>query len=101
MHGKGLYEWSEREYYLGYFVNGKKEGNGEMHWADGRSYIGPFINGRPQGIGIYDNGINYKGEMEFVGGKLNREYISKNNEGFDTESIQSSSEYKNNNNILS
>ena len=52
MHGKGLYEWSEGEFYRGSFINGKKEGNGEMHWADGRSFIGPFVNGRPQGIGI-------------------------------------------------
>ena len=90
MHGKGLYEWNQGEYYKGNFVNGKKEGYGEMHWADGRSYIGPFINGRPQGIGIYDNGFNYKGEIEFINGKLNREYISKNYEGFDTSSRQSS-----------
>ena len=96
MHGKGLYEWSQGEYYRGSFVNGKKEGNGEMHWADGRSFIGPFINGRPQGIGIYDNGINYKGEVEFINGKLNRDYISKNYERLDTNSIQSSSEQSNN-----
>ena len=100
MHGKGLYEWSERQYYLGNFVNGIKEGNGEMHWADGRSYIGPFVNGRPQGIGIYDNGINYKGEVEFNNGKLNREYIPRNTESFKTESVQSSSEFKSNNNLF-
>ena len=96
MHGKGLYEWSQGEYYRGSFINGKKEGNGEMHWADGRSFIGPFINGRPQGIGIYDNGNNYKGEVEFINGKLNRDYISKNYERLDTNSIQSSSEQSNN-----
>ena len=76
MHGNGLYEWSEGEYYKGSFVNGKKEGNGEMHWANGRYYIGPFVNGRPEGIGIFDNGINYKGEMEFINGKLNRDYLN-------------------------
>ena len=91
MHGKGLYEWNQGEYYRGNFVNGKKEGNGEMHWADGRTYIGPFMNGRPDGIGIYDNGFNYKGEVEFINGKLNKDYISKN-----YESILSSSEQSNN-----
>ena len=96
MHGKGLYEWTQGEYYRGNFVNGKKEGYGEMHWADGRTYIGPFTNGRPQGIGIYDNGFNYKGEVEFINGKLNRDYISKNYERLDTNSIQSSSEQSNN-----
>jgi len=100
MHGKGVYEWSQGEYYKGNFFNGKKEGNGEMHWADGRSYIGPFINGRPQGIGIYDNGNNYKGEMEFINGKLNRHYFNRNYEGFDTNSLQSSQQ-SNNTNILS
>jgi len=100
MHGKGVYEWSQGEYYKGSFINGKKEGNGEMHWADGRSYIGPFINGRPQGIGVYDNGNNYKGEMEFINGKLNRQYFNRNYEGFDTNSLQSSQQ-SNNTNILS
>ena len=90
MHGKGLYEWSQGEYYKGNFVNGKKEGFGEMQWADGRKYIGPFVNGRPQGVGIYDNGIDYKGEVEFFNGKLNRDYIKRNYEGIDTNSIQSS-----------
>ena len=95
MHGKGIYEWSQGEYYKGNFINGKKEGYGEMHWADGRSYIGPFINGRPQGVGIYDNGINYKGELEFINGKINRDYLSRNYEGLDTNSIQSSEKSSN------
>jgi len=90
MHGKGLYEWSEGEFYRGSFINGKKEGNGEMHWADGRSFIGPFVNGRPQGIGIFDNGINYKGEMEFIDGKLNRDYLTKKYRGSEPSSLQSS-----------
>lgn len=90
MHGKGLYEWSEGEFYRGTFINGKKEGNGEMHWADGRSFIGPFVNGRPQGIGIFDNGMNYKGEMEFIDGRLNRDYLSKKYRGSESNSLQSS-----------
>ena len=92
MHGKGLYEWSEGEYYRGDFVNGKKEGSGEMHWANGRSFIGPFVNGRPQGIGIFDNGMNYKGEMEFIDGKLNREYLNKKYRGSESNSLASSLE---------
>ena len=77
MHGKGLYEWSETEYYRGDFNEGKKEGQGEIHWANGRSFIGPFLNGRPNGIGIFDNGISFKGEMEFIDGKMNVNYLSK------------------------
>ena len=77
MHGKGLYEWSEGEFYRGSFVNGKKEGEGELHMGNGRSYIGPFVNGRPHGIGIFDNGINFKGEMEFVDGKMNINFLKR------------------------
>ena len=75
MHGQGLFEWSEGEYYRGNFVNGKKEGEGELHMGNGRSFIGPFSNGRPNGVGIFDNGIDFQGEMEFIDGKMNINYI--------------------------
>jgi hypothetical protein len=86
MHGKGLFEWSDGEYYRGNFVNGKKEGEGELHMGNGRSFIGPFKDGRPNGIGIYDNGINFKGEMEFIDGKMNIKYIKRkeSSSSFDT-----------------
>ena len=86
MHGKGLFEWSEGEYYRGDFANGKKEGEGELHMGNGRSFIGPFSNGRPNGIGIYDNGINFKGEMEFIDGKMNINYMKRKytNSNFNT-----------------
>ena len=77
MHGKGLLEWSEGEFYRGNFVYGKKEGEGELHMGNGRSFIGPFVNGRPNGIGIFDNGIDFKGEMEFIDGKMNINYIKR------------------------
>ena len=77
MHGKGLFEWSEGEFYRGNFVNGVKEGDGEIHMGNGRSFIGPFVNGRPNGIGIFDNGINFKGEMEFIDGKMNINYMKR------------------------
>ena len=75
MHGNGLLEYSEGEYYKGEFVNGLKEGQGELHMSGGRSYVGPFANGRPNGIGIFDNGINFKGEIEFIDGKININYM--------------------------
>ena len=46
--------------------------------GNGRVYIGPFVNGRPNGIGIYDNGINFRGEMEFIDGKMNINYLKRN-----------------------
>ena len=54
--------------------------------GNGRSFIGPFSNGRPNGIGIYDNGINFKGEMEFIDGKMNINYMKRKytNSNFNT-----------------
>ena len=77
MNGKGLFEWSEGEFYRGNFVNGKMEGDGELHMGNGRIFIGPFTNGRPNGIGIFDNGIDFKGEMEFIDGRMNIDYMKK------------------------
>ena len=94
MHGKGLYEWSEGEFYRGDFVNGKKEGEGELHWGNGRTYIGPFVNGRPHGIGIYDNGINFQGEMEFIDGKMNINYMKQK---YEKPNINTTTNNENNN----
>ena len=77
MHGKGLLQYSESEFYKGDFVNGKKEGEGELHMGNGKSYVGPFVNGRPNGIGIFDNGINFKGEVEFIDGKMDINFMKK------------------------
>ena len=98
MHGKGLYEWSDGEFYRGNFVNGQKEGEGELHLGNGRSFIGPFSNGRPNGIGIFNNGINFKGEMEFIDGKMNINYMKRKytNSSFSTINIDNKSENNNN-----
>ena len=87
MHGNGLLEYSEGEYYKGEFVNGLKEGQGELHMSGGRSYVGPFANGRPNGIGIFDNGINFKGEIEFIDGKININYMKQKYSNTNDENI--------------
>ena len=87
MHGNGLLEYSEGEYYKGEFVNGLKEGQGELHMSGGRSYVGPFANGRPNGIGIFDNGINFKGEIEFIDGKININYMKQKYSNTNEENI--------------
>ena len=61
MYGKELYEWNEGEFYRGDFV----------------TYIDPFVNGRPHGISIYGNGTNFQGEMEFIDGKMNINYMKR------------------------
>ena len=80
MHGKGIYKWNKNEYYKGTFVNGIKEGNGEIKWSNGRKYIGPVKDGKPHGIGIYDNGMNFRGEVEFIEGRLNKNYSKNRND---------------------
>ena len=97
MHGKGLYEWSEGEFYRGNFVNGKKEGDGELHMGNGRIFIGPFTNGRPNGIGIFDNGINFKGEMEFIDGKMNINYMKRRYTTSSLNSVKADNNNGNNN----
>jgi hypothetical protein len=94
MHGKGLFEYSEGEYYRGDFVNGKKEGEGELHMGNGRSFIGPFVNGRPNGVGIFDNGINFKGEIEFNDGKMNINYMKQK---YEKPNINTTTNNENNN----
>ena len=103
MHGKGLFEYSEGEYYKGDFVNGKKEGQGELHMGNGRVYIGPFVNGRPNGVGIFDNGFNFKGEAEFIDGKMNINYLKEKytNTTLSTNNILTeNSNINNNNNVI-
>ena len=53
---------------------GIKEGNGEVKYANGKKYSCPFVNGKPNGIGIYEDGKGNKSEIEFVDGKINRNY---------------------------
>lgn len=80
MNGNGIYKWNESEYYKGEFVNGIKEGNGELRWSNGRKFIGPFKDGKPHGIGFFDNGLNFRGEMEFIKGKLNKNFLKSKTE---------------------
>ena len=67
--------------------------------GNGRSYIGPFVNGRPNGIGIFDNGINFKGEVEVADGKMDikfkkKKYIDKENKNNDNKENKDINEIK-------
>ena len=70
INGKGLIKYNKFEYYKGDFENGIKQGKGEIFWKNGRKFIGDFINNLPYGKGIYDNGKDFYGEVEFKNGKL-------------------------------
>lgn len=74
LHGEGLYRINEEEYYKGEYKDGIKEGKGEMHFTKGKRYVGPFSKGKPHGIGYYDNGHGFRGEVEFIYGRINKSY---------------------------
>lgn len=76
-HGNGYFKINEEEYYKGEYKEGVKEGMGEITFPNKMKYIGPFANGKPNGVGIFDNGKSFKGEAEFIEGKLNKKYKPK------------------------
>ncbi len=42
MNGKGIYEWPDKNKYVGEWKNGKMHGEGKYFWNDGRKYIGTY-----------------------------------------------------------
>ena len=53
---------------------GIKDGQGEVKYPNGKKYIGPFVNGKLNGIGIFEDGKGNKGEVEFIDGRINKNY---------------------------
>ena len=60
--------------YKGKYKNGIKEGKGKIKFKDGKKFICPFVNGKPNGIGIYENNKRKRKEVEFINGKINKDY---------------------------
>lgn len=62
-HGRGLFIWEDGEFYLGYWVNDKREGKGTNNYANGDIYQGEYKNGKKEGKGTYkwSNGDTYIG----------------------------------------
>ena len=63
-HGRGLFIWEDGEYYLGYWLNDKREGKGINYYSNGDIYEGEYRNGKKEGKGIYKwkNGDKYEGD---------------------------------------
>ena len=80
IHGNGLYKWNKDQYYKGQYINGVKEGNGEMKYADGKKFICPFKNGKPDGIGIFIDPKGKEKEVQFIDGKINKDYKGSKND---------------------
>ena len=45
-----------------------------MKFSNGKLFVGPFSKGKPHGIGYYENGKDFKGEVEFIYGQLNKKH---------------------------
>ena len=65
-HGRGLFIWEDKEFYLGYWANDKREGEGTNTYSNGNIYQGNYKNGKKDGDGIYKwkNGDKYKGKWK-------------------------------------
>jgi len=68
--GYGIQKNKDDSHYLGYFINGKFNGQGTYIHSDGEMQKGQFLNGRLNGFGriIMSNGDYYEGE--FIDGSL-------------------------------
>ena len=64
-HGRGLFIWEDGEYYLGYWINDKREGKGKNYYANGDIYEGEYRNGKKEGKGIYK--WNNETDMKVIG----------------------------------
>ena len=65
-HGRGMFIWEDRSFYLGYWKNDKREGKGKNNYSNGNVYQGTYKNGKKDGSGIYKwkNGDIYVGEFK-------------------------------------
>ena len=65
-HGRGLFIWEDGEYYLGYWINDKRDGKGTNNYANGDIYEGEYKNGKKEGKGTYKwkNGDIYIGDWK-------------------------------------
>ena len=65
-HGRGLFLWSDGEFYLGYWANDKREGKGTNTYSNGNIYNGEYKNGKKDGQGEFkwNNGDMYKGSWK-------------------------------------
>jgi hypothetical protein len=65
-HGRGLFIWEDRGFYLGYWKNDKRDGKGRNNYSNGNVYQGTYKNGKKEGSGIYKwkNGDIYVGEFK-------------------------------------
>ena len=62
--GKGIYKWVSGSSYEGDFQEGKRTGKGVFKWTNGAVYEGGFVNGKLSGSGVYKspNGLTHTGE---------------------------------------
>jgi hypothetical protein len=74
MDGVGTYKWPDGGVYTGDYINNIKEGNGIFRWPNGREYKGQFSKGNPHGIGIITVQGKTPEEVEFINGRMNKNF---------------------------
>jgi hypothetical protein len=64
--GFGIYTWSGRSTYKGYWKDGRKHGQGKETWNDGARYVGGYKNGKWHGQGTFTgkDGRRYEGNLK-------------------------------------
>ncbi|MCR9052341.1 caspase family protein [Phaeodactylibacter xiamenensis] len=64
--GRGVYVYSNKAMYTGWFRNGNRDGQGICHYPNGNTYEGDWKNGHPHGYGTmtYANGQECYGQWE-------------------------------------
>ena len=64
--GKGSFQDTIGNKYVGDFKNGNKSGNGKMYYVSGNSYDGSWVNNKINGKGkfTFKNGAEYNGEFK-------------------------------------
>ena len=66
VNGKGTFEFTDGDKYVGEFKDGKENGQGTKTYSYGSVYVGEFKDGWENGQGTltYDNGAKYVGEFK-------------------------------------
>lgn len=64
--GYGKYVWTNGDYYVGDWINGKQDGQGTFQFASKSKYTGQFKDGVRSGIGTYEwnTGQKYSGQWQ-------------------------------------
>ena len=73
-HGNGVFKYGKFGTFRGNFVAGIRQGAGEWVDSKGVHYEGLYKNDMPNGIGYLNDGKGFRRKVEFIDGKINKNY---------------------------